>query len=82
MQGTLNAAFTGMAILLISWVTASTALCMAFLCVAARPAPRFEKQMASDCEGAEMQNAGVRLQSVNTASVSAEAALPSRYQAA
>ena len=66
----MNAAFSRMAILLISWVCTSTAFCLAFLSVAARPAPRMEEQMAAGCEAALRQEPGVVLEKAKTASPS------------
>jgi len=45
MQATITAAFSPMTILLISWVCASMAFCLALLFVAVRQAPRMEEQM-------------------------------------
>ena len=78
----MNAAFRPMATLLISWACTSTAFCLAFLRVAARPVPRMDEQMAGGREPASRPEPGVALEKVNTASPPAEAALPSTCQAA
>jgi hypothetical protein len=44
-----------MTILLICWVCVSMALCLAFLFVAARPAPCVDEQMVTACQGASWQ---------------------------
>ncbi len=41
---------TLMTVLLVTWVCASIALCLAFLSAAARPAPRMDEQMAAEGE--------------------------------
>jgi hypothetical protein len=50
-----------MAILLIIWVFASMALCLAFLSVAARRVPRMDEQMAAGGEAAMRQQMAVVL---------------------
>ena len=81
-RGTPNAAFIRMAILLITWICASTVLCLAFLKVAARPTPRMGVQMESVCAVSSAQEVGVRSKNVKTLSTPAEAALHSPCQAA
>jgi len=75
-QGTPNAAFWPMTILLICWAGISSVSCLAFLSVAARPAPRLDEQIASP------QELAVALQNARTASVSVGNAVPSPCQAA
>jgi hypothetical protein len=75
-QGTPNAAFWPMTILLICWAGISSVFCLAFLSVAARPAPRLDEQIASP------QELAVALQNARTASVSVGNAVPSPCQAA
>ncbi len=57
-----------MAILLIFWVCASTAFCLALLRVAARQAPRRDEQMAAGHERAVRQKAAIVLEKAKTAS--------------
>ena len=78
----MNAGFSPMAILLISWICASTACCLAFLSVAARPAPQMDEQLAAGCEPGLRPEPGVMLEKMKTASSPAEAALPSPCQVA
>ena len=81
-RGTASASFGPMAILLISWVCASTAFCLAFLSVAARRAPRVDEQMAAECEPVLRREPGVVLHKAKPATLSAEAALASPCQVA
>jgi len=76
-QGTPNAVFLPMTILLICWACISSVFCMAFLSVAARPAPSMDAQMMPGSETALTQELAVGLQNAKTASLSVEAALPS-----
>jgi hypothetical protein len=76
------AASWSMTILLISWVCTSVAFCLAFLCVASRPVPRMDAQMAPVCESALAQHPGVVLESVRTATPRVDASLPSPCHAA
>ena len=70
-----------MAILLMCWVCGSTALCVAFLCVAVRPAPPMGDQVASGFETGSTQKA-CALESVGTGFEPTEARLESPFQAA
>jgi hypothetical protein len=67
MQDTMNIAVGPMTILLIVWVCASMALCLAFLSVAARRVPRMEEQMAAGGELALRQATAVALGQAKTA---------------
>ena len=75
-QGTPNAAFWPMTILLICWAGISSVFCLAFLSVAARPAPSLDEQMALP------QGLAAVLQNARTASLSVGDAVPSSCQTA
>ena len=60
--GTRNAAFWGMAMLLVFWVLTSLVSCLAFLGLAARPVPRMDEPMASGTEAGPQRELGVLLQ--------------------
>ena len=81
-QGTANAVFWPMTILLITWVCASTVICLAFLSVAARPVPSMDVQLAPRSEAALAQERAVGLEDVRAASSRAETALPAACHAA
>ena len=81
-RGTANAVFRPMAILLISWVSASMVCCLAFLSVAARPVPRMNEKMASGSATTLRQELAGVLENVKTASPLAQATLPSPCHAA
>ena len=81
-QGTPNAVFGPMTILLICWAGISSVFCLAFLSVAARPVPCMDAQMTPGSETASTQDIAVVLENVKTASLSAEGALPSPCQTA
>jgi len=65
-----------MAIIIVSWVCTSVALCLAFLSVAARPAPHAGVQMVAGSKGAFTLDRDIRLQNVNAASPMGEAVIP------
>jgi hypothetical protein len=71
-----------MAIMLISWACASTALCLAFLYIVTRPAPRMDEQMALGSEIAVVQELALGLENMKTACASAEGPLASPCRAA
>jgi len=79
-QGTLNAVFLPMTILLICWACISSVFCLAFLSVAARPAPSMDAQVMHGSESALTQELAVGLHNAKTASLSAKAALSARCQ--
>lgn len=81
-QGTPNAVFLPMTILLICWACISSVFCLAFLSVAARPAPSMDAQVMPRSAIASTQELAVGLQNAKTASLSTEAALPSPCQTA
>jgi hypothetical protein len=81
-QGTLNAVFLPMTIVLICWACISSVFCLAFLSVAARPAPSLDAQLMPGSETALTQELAVGLQNAKTASLSAEAALSAPCQTA
>ena len=69
--------------MLISWVCISVVFCLAFLGAAARPAPRFDEEMAAgSIAGLQQQGFGVVLQDVRLVSPQPEGALPPSCQAA
>jgi len=66
-----------MTILLISWTCASIALCLAFLSVAARQAPRMDEQMAAGCDPVLRRETAVALGNAKTAYPPSWSELPS-----
>ena len=69
--------------MLISWVCISVLFCLAFLGVAARPAPRLEEGMAAGLTAVlQQRDLGVVLQVTRLASPQPEGALPPSCQAA
>jgi hypothetical protein len=81
-EGTPNAAFQPMTILLICWCSISLVGCLAFLSVAARATPPMDTQITPGGETALTLDRPAMLQNVKTASVSAQAMLPSSCQTA
>ena len=77
MQGTINIAFSAMAILLIFWFCASITFCVAFLGVAVRQAPRMAEQMVDGYEPALRQATAVVLEKPKTAYSRSGAKTPS-----
>ena len=72
-----------MAILLISWVCASTVICVAFLSVASRPVPpRLGEQVAASGQVAFGPERGGRLRATKRAYPLEDSALPSASRAA
>ncbi len=71
-----------MTILLISWAWTSLVFCLAFLNIAARPTPRMDTQVTPANETPLTPELGIALEKAKTASLSADAALPSPYQTA
>ena len=70
-QGTPNAVFLPMTILLICWACISSVFCMAFLSVAARRAPSMDAQLMPGLGTALTQELAVGLQNAKTASLAA-----------
>lgn len=77
MQGTMNIAFDPMTILLVFWVCASMALCLALLSVAARQVPRMDEETAAGCEPALRRETAVALGQAKTAYPPSWSKLPS-----
>ena len=81
-RGTLNAVCCRVLTMLITWVCASTTFCVAFLYVAAHPAPRLEEESVTGSETAPSPQPGIMPESVIKASPSHEPAISSPCQAA
>jgi hypothetical protein len=74
--------FERMAMLLISWVSASVVVCLAFLSAAARPMPRFEEQMVPGSETGPRREGNFLSEDRRLAPPPSERALPSSCPAA